>query len=155
MIKFATEGYANAAPEIRDLIGEHWEEIAMNRDVIPLKPDWVRYAAMDERGQLLICTAREPGGLLVGYAIYFLAPHGHLHYSATPWAESDIFYLVPEKRGVGTAALLMNYAEHCLRERGISVMHTRTKIAHPSAGALLEHLGHSPIETVYAKYLKD
>jgi hypothetical protein len=149
-LEFFVERYADVVGEARPLLERHWDEIARNKESIKLSPDWVRYAALAERNQLLICTARA-GARLVGYALYFIAPQ--IHYRETMWAESDIFWIAPEFRRPTAALRLFAFAEDQLRARGVVVMHTRAKNAHPAAGRVLEHLGHEPIETVYAKVL--
>jgi GNAT superfamily N-acetyltransferase len=149
-IAFRTERYADVIGDIKPLLVRHWEEIARNRDTIKLDPDYALYATLDERGQLLICTARD-GGRLVGYAIYFT--FFQIHYRKTRWAESDIFWIDPELRLPTVALRLFKFCETELRTKGVTVLHTRAKNAHPAAGRLLEHLGHTPIETVYAKVL--
>lgn len=151
-VTFQVERYLDARAEAEPLIRAHWQEIARNRETIPLNIDHVAYAKLDERGQLLIVTARDDGRL-VGYLTYFIMPQGHLHYLGTPWAESDVFFVLPEERKSGVGAGLFRAAEEALRARGVRVVHTHVKIEHPAAGRLLEHLGHQPIETIYAKVL--
>jgi GNAT superfamily N-acetyltransferase len=149
-IAFRTERYADVIGDIKPLLVRHWEEIARNKDTVKLDPDYTLYATLDERGQLLICTARD-GDRLVGYAIYFT--FFQIHYRKTRWAESDIFWIDPELRLPTVALRLFKFCETELRAQGVKVLHTRAKNAHPAAGRLLEHLGHTPIETVYAKVL--
>lgn len=150
LVNFQEERFADVIGEAMPLLERHWEEIARNRDTIPLRPDYVRYAALDERGHLLICTARS-GPRLVGYAVYLVDRAAH--YVTTLWATSDIFWVAPEHRSGRTGFRLLQFAEGSLKSRGVTVMQTRAKNDHPAAGRLLEHLGHVPIETVYAKVL--
>ncbi len=152
MISYQVERFPDFIGEAIPLLERHWNEVARNRDAVPLRIDHVRYAKLDERDALLICTARD-GAKLVGYAVYFLMPFGNLHYVGTPWAESDVFWLDPNLRLGRVALRLFEFTEQMLRERGIVVMHTRAKNDHPAAGALLQHIGHAPIETVYSKFL--
>lgn len=151
-ITYQTEPFLSVIAEAEPLIRAHWEEIARNKDTIPLNIDRIAYAKMDQRGQLLICTARD-NGQIIGYAVYFILPHGHVHYRGTPWAESDIFWLAPDCRGHRIGLELFQFTEKMLAERGVRVMHTRSKDEHPAAARLLEGLGHVRIESVYAKVL--
>lgn len=153
LLTFKEERFSEVIGEAMPLLKRHWGEIARNRDSIPLRPDYVRYAALEERGQLLICTARSDNRL-VGYVVYFVFPHGHIHYVGMPWAESDIYWVDPELRRDGIASELFQLAERELKKRGVVGIHTRAKNDHPAAGALLKHLGHTPIETVYAKVIE-
>lgn len=148
-----TERYLDVLGDAAELTKVHWEEIARDRDAVPLNVDHVAYAKLDERGQLLIVTARD-AGRLIGYLTYFIQPQGHPHYLGTPWAESDVFFVVPEARKGGIGAGLITKAEEALRACGVKIMHTRTKNDHPTAGMLFQHMGHVPIETVHAKVLR-
>lgn len=152
MVSFQVERFADFIGEAAPLLQRHWEELALNKERVPLRIDHLRYAALEDRGQHLICTARA-GSRLIGYAAYFVEPHGPINYTGKQWAESNVFWLHPEFRVGRTALKLLLFAEEELRRRSTFIMRTRTKIEHPAAGRMLEHLGHKPIETVYSKVL--
>ena len=42
-LEFKQEFINDVKPEIVNLINLHWEEIALNKDVIKLNPDWNTY----------------------------------------------------------------------------------------------------------------
>ena len=149
-VSFAEERFSDIADEIRQLLARHWREIARHQDSIALDPDWPLYAALAASGTLAVMVARD-AGRMVGYAVYFVRPH--LHYRGVTWATSDIFWLAPEARAGMTGLRLFRFAEAALRRRGAVVMHTTHKLAHPAAGRLLAHLGHTPIERGYSKLL--
>lgn len=151
-LSFQEETFAQVFAEALPLLTQHWEELARNKDTIKLAIDSAAYIGAEQRGMLLIVTARRAGAL-VGYATYFILPKGHLHYVGTPWAESDIFWLHPSERGSGAGAQLLTFAEQKLLQRAVVVLHTKTKVEHPKAGQLLEALGHVAMETVYEKKL--
>lgn len=135
--------FGDVIDEARPLLERHWNEIARNKDLISLDPDYERYAMLDEAGKLCVCIARE-NGTLVGYACYIV--DYHLHYKSTLWAVSDIFWLAPECRKAGVGMRLFKFVESVLHDRGVIVMHTTFKVAHPAAGRLLEAMGHATIE---------
>lgn len=150
MLTFAEERFADVVGEIQPLLARHWEEIALYKD-IPLLPDYQRYRRADALGVMPILTVRD-GRRLVGYAIYVVDPN--LHYSQTLTGVSDIFWLDPEMRKPRAAMRLFQEVESVLRSRSVDVMVTRTKIAHPAAGRILEALGHESTETTYQKRLR-
>lgn len=150
MVTFREEKFLECFDEAAPLLRQHWEEIARNRDRVPLAPNVPGYIQAEERGQFCVVTARHEGRL-VGYAADFVSPPPH--YSETIFAESDIFWLAPAFRGRGVGVRLMLAREEALRARRAVIVHTRAKIEHPQAGRLLSHLGHAPIETVFAKVL--
>mgnify|MGYP003345974306 FL=1 len=80
MIKFGVEKYHQVCEDIKELIKLHYEEIAVNKDVIPLDPDWDNYKNLCDKNILMIITARDEGRL-VGYSIFFIT--NHLHYKST------------------------------------------------------------------------
>ena len=80
MIKFGVERYSQVNEDIKELIKLHYDEIAVNKEDIPLDPDWDRYKLLDDKGLIMIITARDEGRL-VGYSIFFIS--NHLHYKST------------------------------------------------------------------------
>ena len=90
---------------IKALIEDHWNEVALHKDVVKLEPNWGQYAALEAQNRLVIITARE-GELLVGYSVFFL--HHHAHYKSCLVASNDVIYLVPGKRGVVGTRLIRN-----------------------------------------------
>lgn len=148
-LTFQTERLSECLEEAKPLLARHWQEIALNKDIIPLAPDYQRYFSLERDQKLCVCTARDEGRI-VGYAVYVY--DRQLHYPVL-WAESDIFYVDPDLRRPRVAHRLIGFTEEELKHRGVRVMHSRAKIEHPAAGRVLESMGHKPIETVYAKVL--
>lgn len=151
MIAFAVERFLACYEEAKPLLEMHWRELARNQDTIALEPDAFRYTQLCGSGNLLIVTARDAGEL-VGYVTFVIAKQ--LHYRSTLWAEGDIYWLRPDLRGKGHGEAMMAFAERELRERGVTVLHVRDKIAHPAAGRMWQRMGFEPIETVYERLLK-
>lgn len=150
MVIFKEERFLECFDEAVPLLRQHWEEIARNKDRVPLAPNVPGYIQADEAGRLCIVTARHEGAL-VGYAVDFVIEPPH--YSATVFAESDIFWIAPAWRGRSVGLRLLLAREKALQDRRVLIVHTRAKLEHPQAGRLLSHLGHAPIETVFSKVL--
>jgi len=151
-VEFKRERFQDVYLESKPLLERHWEEIARNKDFIKLVPDVKKYEASENMGILRCLTARE-NGILIGYAVYFVTPH--LHYSNNLWAFCDIIWIAPEHRKGMLGIRLIRFVEQFLKDEGVHVIHTIAKLAHPALGKILGHLGHNPIETVYAKVLKE
>ena len=148
-MQFATESLYDVMDEVAPLICRHWEHIALDKDTIPLKPDWDVYKNLQDLGKLNITTAREAGEL-VGYAVYIVAQS--LHYSEEVFADADIFWLSPEHRK-GTAGMrLFKHAEASLKDSGVTKVFNKVKL-HFDVGRVFERMGYQPIERVYAKGL--
>jgi hypothetical protein len=76
MISFQQESLVTTKEDARPLLEKHWEEIALNKDVIKLNPDWDAYADLEDAGILKIFTARSDGKL-IGYFVVFVKAHIH------------------------------------------------------------------------------
>ena len=87
MIEFGVESFDQAVNDIQELIKLHYEEIALNKDVIPLDPDWDKYRALMTNNLACLITARDDGKL-VGYSIFFVTSHPH--YKSTIFANNDL-----------------------------------------------------------------
>lgn len=151
IVSFQIEKFSETIEEAKPLLLLHWQEIARNKDLFPLDPDYATYAALERAGYLRIFTLRSRAAQLVGYASYMV--HKNLHYKTMICAESDIFWLSPEVRRGRNALKFFSFIEHGLAAEGVHLMHTTYKSAHPAAGRVLEHLGHIPIEIGCSKVL--
>lgn len=148
-LTYQQEFLATCRGEAEPLLAAHWQEIALNRDLIPLAPDWPAYEALEAAGVLRIFTARD-GGRLVGYFAVFVRPH--LHYRDTIFAVNDVIYLAPEHRRGWAGPRLIQFAERCLRDDGVTVLAINTK-RHRPFDLLLKRMGFGVAETVYQKVL--
>lgn len=144
---YKIESVDEVEEEIKLLIEDHWEEIALNQDVIKLNPDFELYKKLEEEGYLGIYTVRDEGEL-VGY--FLVLAHNNLHYKDHIFATNDIIYIKPELRNKSVGKNLIQFAEDDLRKRGVSVLVINTKVHQPFDG-LMEHMGYNLIERVYSK----
>ncbi|MCG5241398.1 GNAT family N-acetyltransferase [Azospirillum doebereinerae] len=150
-LTFQTEALADVRDEAAPLLRRHWQEIALDRETVPLDPNWDAYAQIEAAGLMHITTARDETGALVGYSAYFIAPN--LHYQSLVVAETDIFWLAPEHRQGLAGARLIKAAEAALAARGVNKVVSKVKM-HFDTGPLFERLGYRAIERIYAKRLE-
>ena len=148
---FQVERWSDLQAEMLPLLSKHWEEIAINRDKIPLDIDMDRYAALEEAGALHIVTAREDGEL-IGYHVAIVSPH--LHYKSTLHGITDVYFIRPEHRKGFTGIRLFKRVEEEMRKLGVRKLFTGTKL-HLDMGKVFERLGYSPTERLYTKYIGD
>lgn len=151
MITFQVERLAPIQPELEHLLKLHWEEVALNRDTIPLEPDWDMYYHLDGAGMLHILTARS-AGKLIGYYIDIIK--GHLHYKSSKTAFCDVYYLMPKHRTGRTALRLFMEHERALNRIGVNKIYTMHKVHVNNIGPLLAKLGYKHIENVLTKVLE-
>ena len=148
-LTFQKELFAAIAPELPPLFMKHWEEVALDRDVIKLAPDWIGYVALEAQGALQVVTARDDGKL-VGYYFVFIRPN--LHYRDSKTAFTDIFYLDPDYREGLNGLKLFTAMEGLLRAQGVQKFYVVTKV-HLPLTMLMKRLKYRFIERIYTKLL--
>ena len=102
MITIQRERFAAVMDELPPLLEDHWREVALHQETVPLKPDFKRYVAGCESGRVLTLTARDDGHL-IGYSIFLLSVH--LHYSTCLVATNDVLFLAKSYRSGTTAGI--------------------------------------------------
>lgn len=149
-IRYQQEFLKTVEKEIKPLLEEHWEEIAVNKDFIKLNPDWEAYNELENRGILYIFTAREEEEL-VGYFVVLVQKS--LHYKDHFFATNDVIFVQASHRKGLTGANLVTFAEKCLKDDGVSLLVVNTK-CHKPFDRLLSWLGFNEVERVYSKLLR-
>lgn len=144
-------------PFIRDcqLVGAldtHWDELALNKDKVPLDPRWEVYYEAEENGGLVCMVMRDDAAEVVGYFLGFVAPG--LHYKTCLTCTTDIFYIRPEFRHNHPLAglRLFRATERELRSRGVNRWFAGTKL-HQDVGRLFEALKFEPADMYWSKWL--
>lgn len=148
MLTAAPEPIAPFLDEVKPLLPRHWEELALNKDEVPLDPQYHVYLERDARGEVMVVTLRSAGAL-VGYFVGFVAPG--LHYATCLTLTLDIFWLAPEHRGQMGGVKLFKAVEAEARRRGVQRMFVGSK-CHLDASWLFERLGYERVEVYYSKF---
>jgi GNAT superfamily N-acetyltransferase len=102
-----------------DLLYEHWQEIARNKDVMILNPLADRYDAM-ERAGVLLCLAAFVDDVMVGYSATVVAPH--LHYGGLVYGSNDVLFVQAEHRRGSLGLRLIRDTERHAAQRGARLM---------------------------------
>lgn len=133
--------------ELEQLLKDHWVEVAKNKQLMVLDPDWDRYQELTDNESMFSLVLRKDG-VVVGYSATFIGPH--IHYRNLTVASNDVLYVAPHSRG--TAALrLMAETVRVARSRGAKLM-----LWHAKPGTSLDHMlsrTASVQDTVYAEPL--
>lgn len=149
MITAQIERFTDILPELQVLFPKHWEELALNRDKVPLDPMYEIYLARDAVDEMVVVTLRELGEIR-GYFIGFINPG--LHYRTCLTCIMDIFYVDPPHRGRRGGIMLFRALEAELRRRNVQRMFVGSKV-HKDASRLFEALGYNKVEVYYSKWL--
>jgi len=145
------ESFEERLQELQVLLPEHYKELALNQDEVPLDPQYDVYIEREREGGLLFVVLRDAGEL-VGYFIGFIAPG--LHYQTCLTCTMDIFYVRKDKRTGSAGIRLFRAVEHELKRRGVQRWFMGSKV-HADASALFKRIGAAPVETYYSKWLGD
>lgn len=150
IVTYASEKLADIRPELELLLPLHYEEIARDKHIIALDPDWDSYFAMERAGIIQCVTARTLGKL-IGYHVSAIQPN--LHYKQSLTARTDLYFILKEYRVGRVGIELFKEVEREWRYRGVQKAFTATKLAQDK-GRIFLHLGWTEIERVFAKVLK-
>jgi GNAT superfamily N-acetyltransferase len=151
MITYHIESFSERLEELKALLPLHYEELALNKDKVPLSPQYEVYVDRERQGMLLFVTARD-AGQLVGYFIGFVAPG--LHYSTCLTCIMDIFYIAPDHRGSNAGFQLFKFVEKELKRRRVQRWFMGAKV-HFDCSFLFEKLGAELVEKTYSLMLED
>ena len=149
MITYQEEYLIDCLDEMKPLLEEHWEEIALYKDKVKLDPDYDKYLLLDSLGLLHVLTVRDDA-VLVGYFISFIQPH--MHYKECTTAVNDILFIHPSYRKGSIGYKLFKKAEQALIELGVDVMIISSKVKNDFK-PLMDKLEFNRVEYMYSKYI--
>lgn len=141
----ADEMLANAGK----LFTEHWDEIALNKRVMVLKPDAERYRATEKAGMLLALAAYQ-GGEIVGYSVNFVM--SHLHYADLVVASNDLLFVSATHRASRLGLQLIWDTERAAKERGAVLMLWHAK-ENTALSTLMQRRSYKTQDIIYSKEL--
>lgn len=151
MITFAIESLEENISYLQSLLKDHYEELALNQDKVPLDPRYNIYIDRERAGELIFVAARD-AGQIVGYFIGFIQPG--LHYATCLTCNMDIFYIHKDLRKGRLGIKLFRFVEKELQRRGVDRWFVGSKL-HADASPLFKYLKFQPVETYYTKWLGD
>ena len=132
------------------LLRDHYDELATNKTMRELAPDWDKYVAAQTAGILDVVVVFVDN-LPVGYAANIRQPH--IHYKHLTVSNNDVLYLSPHHRGEGVGGQLMDAMEELALARG-----AREVLWHAKPGTTLDSLlkaREAPIQDIiYSRALR-
>lgn len=133
-----------------DMLRAHYDEVALHKDLMVLRPRWEVYHLMQEAGTLFALGARVDG-LLVGYSASFIADH--LHYASLRYAQNDVLFVAPEHRKTRLGIRLISETETEAKARGARMMLWHAKPQTPLDFLLSRSDRYSVQDVIYSKRL--
>lgn len=141
----ACDWMERAAP----MLQAHWQEVALHKSLMVLKPDFEAYRELEARSQLVSLGAFL-GDQPIGYSINLL--RRHLHYADLMVGQNDLLFVVPEHRKGLAGHLLIRWTERTMRAHGARMM-----LWHAKPGTALEslmpRLGYGVQDVMFSKAL--
>lgn len=131
------------------LFVEHWDEIALNKTLMALKPDYSRYYAMEQQDALIILGAFQDGEL-VGYSVNFVI--NHLHYADLRIASNDLLFVHPAHRKGRLGLHLIKRTEEAAQRRGAQMMLWHAK-PNTALNEIMPRLGYGVQDVIYSRGL--
>ena len=129
------------------LFEEHYEEIARNKQVMKLKPNWQLYEQMNATGWLFIYIAMQDD-VCIGYSMNIMMYH--LHYADLRIAQNDVLFVKKELRGGRLGLRLLKATEDHARSEGCKLMLWHAK-ENTALDKLLPKLKYGVQEIMYSK----
>ena len=134
---------------IESLFEEHYEEIALNKKVMVLKPNWDVYYKAEELGTMFMFLAMK-GDECLGYSLNFVI--NHLHYADLDYCQNDILFVQKEHRNSRLGLKLMRATENHAKLLGCKLMLWHCKEKTP-LNEILPRLNYGVQDIVYSKEL--
>jgi predicted GNAT superfamily acetyltransferase len=136
------EMLANAS----QLFSEHWEEVALNKQVMVLKPDEHKYRSLEANNMLLILGAFE-GDQVVGYSVNVVM--NHAHYADLVVCNNDLLFVTEGKRNGRLGVQLIRETEKVAKERGARLMLWHAKPSTPLE-KIMPRLGYGVQDIIFS-----
>lgn len=159
-MKTAVENLMERLDELKPLLNEHWQELALNQDKVPLDIRWEVYEEACKNNGVLFVTLRDEGRL-AGYFCGFISPG--LHYRTCLTLQMDVFWLHPAYRGEDSlekmeelmlGEQLFKTVQAAARARGVQRIFAGSKM-HKDASFLFEQLGYTEVERYFTLWIGD
>lgn len=151
MITFQLESWSDYFRDCQDLWVEHYNEIALDKERMEMRPDIEAYQRLEATGQLQILTARD-SGIMVGYLLTVIRPH--MHYAGVLCGFEDSYFLSKDHRRGMVGVKLIREGIKQMKFAGVKKCFFMTK-AFLDMGRIFERLGFSKSDIVYAAWIGD
>lgn len=134
------------------LLHDHWREVSIDHEEVPLDPDWSRIFALERSGHYRAVGVYHRTGGLIGYASYIVGTG--LNFRSTLYATNDVIYVAPAHRGFAGGKLLLR-AENLLADIGVrKIVYEAPVSSGKKLDAPLARLGYKPTEIFFCKMVE-
>lgn len=149
MITATIETLEECLEELKPMFHDHWKELGLFQDKMPLNPDYNTYWMREAAGTLIMPILRK-NGKIIGYWPTFVTTG--MHYKSTLTATMDILWVHPDHRNDGAGKKLHDVLKAELKRRGVKVWFVGSK-NHKQIEWFFKMLGFDPVETYFALWI--
>mgnify|MGYP003141242438 CR=1 FL=1 len=129
------------------LFQEHYDEIARNKQVMKLKPNWPLYETTAQSNSLFIYVAMQDN-VCIGYSMNFVS--NHFHYADLIVTQNDVLFVKKEFRSGRLGLRLIKATEEHAKSIGCKLMLWHAK-ENTALVSLLPRLKYGVQEIIYSK----
>lgn len=133
--------------ELLPLLQMHRDELATNKALMVLNPNWEMYRALEQNDALLALLAYCDDEI-VGYSACILTKHPH--YMGLTYAHNDVLFLAPAFRGGRLGIQLIHATEQAAKERGAQMVMWHAKEGTALLG-MLPRMGYKVQDVIFSK----
>ena len=148
MIFFDRETYAACGDEIAAHAEAHFHEIFPKEGMVQM--DDSRYLTLENNNALVVITARNEIGELVGYITAIV--YDDLHQFGALLATADFYYLAPKARSGFAGIHLIKAMETELSAIGVKKFYIAAT-SHMKTAKMLQYIKYNEEEIIYSKLL--
>lgn len=130
------------------LLKAHYDEVAKNKDVMVLDPDWDRYIALDDAGVLVVLGVFSEDEQLLGYSVGLVT--SHLHYRGLTYYQNDVLFLAASARRSHIGIDLIEATERVAGARGARFVCWHAKQG-TALDRLLDRRGYGVQDIIYSR----
>lgn len=141
--------YSEVATKAMHLFEEHWQEVALNKTLMVLKPDVAKYQFLEKTGAFFGLAAFD-GDELVGYSGNFIGQH--IHYADLRYCNNDVLFVAKAHRASPLGLRLIRETVAEAQRRGARMMLWHGKQDTPLA-ELLPKLDYKTQDVIYSREL--
>lgn len=145
-----SESFKDNYKELIAMSQDNFEEVELNKDVLPLDVDYDSYILIEELGGLKLFVLRD-GDDPVGYWIFLTSPC--LHYKGKWSANCDVVYIKPGYRNKNTISCFKAIDE-TLKNSGVSMVLYHCK-ANKTFRRLMRIAGYENTEQTFMKVFQE
>ena len=130
-----------------ELFKEHYEEVALNKQVMVLEPFVEKYLALEAQNEIFV-LALHSDDEVIGYSVNFL--FNHVHYAKLKVCSNDLLFVKKEHRNGRAGYMLIKETEKFAKQRDAQLMFWHAK-PNTALEKLMPRLGYGYQDIIFSK----